>query len=185
GIRPQRLLDLRQIGGVNVCGAYSKAREVFLHQSPAGTIDRSCAHDVCAGLKQGQIYGANRTHARTGSDATAAVLQLGDVVFKSGDGGIPDTRIDVAFFLAGKQRRAMRSITKGERGRLVDGNIDRTSCVRLVSRANQFAVNTQMFRVHEISFWLPGRGRIDASSRHYRSRANVSVSRPSPSQTVI
>ena len=124
---------------------------------------------MCACLKQGQIHGAYGTHARTGGDATAAVLQLGDVVFQSADGGIPDARIDVAFFLPGKQGRAMRSIPESECGRLVDGNIDRTSCVRLVPGMNQFAVNTQVFRVHEFSFWLPGRHRVDASNRPSRS----------------
>ena len=124
---------------------------------------------MCACLKQGQIHGAYGTHARTGGDATAAVLQLGDVVFQSADGGVPDARVDVALFLAGKQRRAMRSIAESECGGLVDGNIDRTSCIRLVSCMNQLAVNTQVFRVHDFSFWLPGRDRVDASNRPSRS----------------
>ena len=123
---------------------------------------------MCACLKQRQVDGAYGTHARTGGDATAAVLQLSDVVFQGSNGGIPDTRINVAFFLAGKERRTMGSITKCECRGLVDGNINRTSRVRLVPGMNQFAVNTQVFRVHEFSFWLPARHRVDASNRPSR-----------------
>jgi len=108
---------------------------------------------ACA--KKGQIDGAYSTHARTGGDATAAVLQLGDVVFQSGDGGIPDARVDVTVFLAGEQCCAMGRIAESERGCLVDGNVHRTRCIRLVSCMNQLAVDTQVFRVHALS--LPAR----------------------------
>ena len=108
-----------------------------------------------AALQQSQIHGADGAHAGAGGDASATILQFGNAVLQGANGGIPDARVDESIFLPGEERRAVRGIPECEGGGLVDGNVDRTGGIRLVTRMNEFAVNAQVLGVHELSFSAP------------------------------
>src|SRR6516164_3205936 len=79
----------------------------------------------------------------------------------------------------------MRRIQESEGRCLIDGNVDRTRRICLMPCVNQFAVDTQVLRIHEISFWLPVHGCDDARNATAVTRGNELVLRTSHRPTVI
>ena len=103
-----------EVGGIDVGGAHTEAREIPGHDGAAGTVDRSRAYHVRARPEKSEVCGADCSHTRAGRDAFTATFQLRNAFFQGMNRRVPQASVDVSILFAGEQRSAMSSIPETE-----------------------------------------------------------------------
>jgi len=86
---------------------------------------------MIAGFEDRRENGVNRRHSAGATKRLGAVFESGNTVFHRLDGGIQHARIDIPFFLAAEQRRAMLCAAKFKCTCLIYGCDNRTMHVFL------------------------------------------------------
>ena len=95
-VRPDRGLQLLQVGKIDEVGLYAEIRQIVAEQGVAVAVDDRRADDVVTGPQRREQAGCHRRHAGTRNDAAFAALQKCQFFFQHRLGGVAAPGVGVA-----------------------------------------------------------------------------------------
>ena len=119
-----RLLDVRDVGGVDEAAGHAEAGVLLLEDHPARAVEGVGADDVRSRSEEGEVDRVDGRHARRRGERAAAPLQLRDALLEGRDRGVAEARVLVAGVRAPEAGGPFVRVLERERRGLVDRRRD-------------------------------------------------------------
>ena len=140
-----------QIRGVDEVHLHAVAGHAVVQQGKSAAVEGGVGQNMLACGGDGPQAGGDGAHAGGGGHAGFAALQCSHLGLQHGGGGVAQTGVDVARFLAGKTASALLAAVKYKCGGLENGRGQRAVLrVLHIAGVDGFGAETAVFIQHGI-----------------------------------